>query len=195
LNDAGSIGEACGIFRFIRIDSFPLNPAMIVDISSVNSEQTIISVAELAREIWTQHFTPIIGEPQVEYMLNRFQSVEAISSQLKDGFGYFLARVKNVPVGYGAVMPELNKKRMLLSKLYVKASARGGGVGRKLVDFIEEKCKSQDVNTIRLTVNRFNSDSIAWYKRRGFVVVEEAKKDIGGGFYMDDFIMEKSLNR
>ena len=32
------------------------------------------------------------------------------------------------------------------------------------------------------------------YERRGFNTIDEVKKDIGGGFYMDDYIMEKILS-
>jgi len=31
-------------------------------------------VVEIAQEIWPEHYTPIIGLEQVEYMLNNFHS-------------------------------------------------------------------------------------------------------------------------
>ena len=31
------------------------------------------------------------------------------------------------------------------------------------------------------------------YKHRGFIIVDKVKKDIGGGFFMDDYLMEKSI--
>ncbi|NCA83730.1 MAG: GNAT family N-acetyltransferase, partial [Opitutae bacterium] len=53
----------------------------------VESAEPIAAVAALAREIWTQHYVPIIGAAQVEYMLEKFQSAEAIARQLA-GEGY-----------------------------------------------------------------------------------------------------------
>ncbi|MEM9329381.1 MAG: hypothetical protein AAGA85_27215 [Bacteroidota bacterium] len=44
-----------------------------------------------------------------------------------------------------------------------------------------------------LTVNKFNIDTIAWYERRGFVKREEVKMDIGGGYFMDDYVMQMDL--
>lgn len=38
----------------------------------VDRREQIAAVAALAREIWTQHYTPIIGAAQVAYMLERF---------------------------------------------------------------------------------------------------------------------------
>ena len=37
----------------------------------VERPEQIAAVAELAEEIWTQHYTPIIGPAQVLYMLEK----------------------------------------------------------------------------------------------------------------------------
>jgi len=42
----------------------------------------------LAREIWTDHYVPIIGQAQVDYMLDTFQREEAIAAQLAGGYEY-----------------------------------------------------------------------------------------------------------
>lgn len=39
-------------------------------------------------------------------------------------------------------------------------------------------------------MNRFNSHTIDIYRHFGFTVIREEKNDIGGGYYMDDYIME-----
>lgn len=62
-----------------------------------------------------------------------------------------------------------------------------------MLDFIEARCKTSGFVTLWLTVNRFNNGPIEWYKRHGFVIVDEVKKDIGQGFFMDDFILEKRI--
>jgi len=49
----------------------------------VTTDNEIQAVATLANEIWHQHFTPIIGIAQVEYMVEKFQSYPAISNQIK----------------------------------------------------------------------------------------------------------------
>ena len=42
-------------------------------------------------------------------------------------------------------------------------------------------------------MNRFNEKAIGAYRRNGYAIRQELKTDIGGGFVMDDFIMEKRL--
>ena len=167
---------------------------MSVEIIHVSTPDDIAVVERLAREIWSQHFTPIIGASQVEYMLGQFQSAEAISSQINSGWEYYLAMVDNGSVGYAGLVPDISNKRLMLSKIYVRKSARRKGVGKSILDFVERKCSLDGLDTLWLTVNRFNYGPISWYEKCGFVTVDEVKKDIGGGYYMDDYIMEKNIN-
>ena len=73
----------------------------------VESPEQIAAVAALAREIWMQHYIPIIGAAQVEYMLAKFQSAEAIARQIaEEGYEYYLAP----GAGYLALVPDVAKK-------------------------------------------------------------------------------------
>ena len=98
-----------------------------VEMQPVVSTTDCLATANLAQQIWRQHFTPIIGEAQVEYMLAKFQSADAIAAQIESGWEYYIAKLDDEPVGYTALVPEPDKQKMMLSKLYVKLSARGPG--------------------------------------------------------------------
>lgn len=52
--------------------------------------------------IWREHFTPIIGEKQVDYMLDKFQSAPAIAEQIRQGYLYFALMSDNRQIGYTA---------------------------------------------------------------------------------------------
>ncbi len=95
---------------------------MSVEIVAVSTNEDIERVAKLAREIWTQHFTPIIGEGQVEYMLTNFQSYDTIKSQISSGSKYYLAKVENEWVGYAGIISDKSTNKMMLSKIYIKDS-------------------------------------------------------------------------
>ena len=166
---------------------------MSVEIVNVSTNDCIDCVVTLAREIWTQHFTPIIGESQVKYMLMKFQSADAIKSQISGGSKYYLAKVENEWVGYICLIPDLDNHKMILSKIYVKKSMRGKGLGKSMLDHAEKICASEKFSSLLLTVNKFNDAPISWYKRHGFLLIDEVKKDIGSGFFMDDYIMEKTV--
>lgn len=159
----------------------------------VKSAEDIAEVVRLAREIWGEHYVPIIGQEQVDYMLDKFQGESAITGQLAEGYEYFLASRDEQNAGYAAVVPDDARSSCLLSKIYVRKSLRGLGIGKEMLRFVEEMCRRRGITRIRLTVNRHNADSIAWYERMGFRNAGPMVQDIGDGFVMDDFLMEKNI--
>ena len=160
-------------------------------IESATDKEQIAIVAALAEEIWHEHFTPIIGKSQVEYMLEMFQSEQAIGEQVKSGFLYYLVKTNNRDVGYFGVYQ--TDEGLLLSKFYIRSSERGKGLGRRAMIFIESLAKQRNVTRIILTVNKYNSDTIEAYKKLGFQITESIVQDIGNGFIMDDYRMEKAI--
>ena len=161
-----------------------------MNLERVENVEQIAAVAALAREIWTEHYVPIIGAAQVEYMLGRFQSEAAIARQIAaEGYEYHLAP----EAGYLALVPDLARKSVLLSKIYVQAGVRGTGLGRGLMAFAEARCAELGCTELWLTVNRNNAGSIAFYERMGFRKTQELVTDIGGGFAMDDWRMAKRM--
>ena len=63
----------------------------MIEITNVRSSEQIGTVARLADTIWREHYVPIIGGAQVDYMLKRFQSIQAITEQVEHGHNYLLA--------------------------------------------------------------------------------------------------------
>lgn len=145
----------------------------------------------LAKTVWTQHYTPIIGERQVAYMLKKFQSASAIEDQVEKGIFYYLLLFKDRPVGYFS----FSKKGdfLFLSKLYVLNAARGKGVGKAALSFLESHARELGLKKIKLTVNKDNTHSIRAYEKMGFFNLEGIVQDIGHGYVMDDYVMEKIL--
>jgi ribosomal protein S18 acetylase RimI-like enzyme len=160
---------------------------------SACSGDTTAEVTRLACEIWEEYYVPIIGQQQVNYMLEKFQSEQAITEQLGKGYNYYLATREGQRAGYLAVVPDNDKPRLMISKLYVLKAYRGSGIGKDMLLFIESLAISRGVKTIWLTVNKGNAQSIAWYSRRGFRNDGPIVMDIGGGYVMDDYRMEKAL--
>jgi len=148
-------------------------------------------IESLAKEIWTEHYVPIIGKAQVEYMLCRFQSKHAVLEQIDNGALYFLMQENDVFVGYMAVYAK--KQELFLSKIYVRSSERSKGYGRSAVQFAETIAKERALAKIVLTVNKHNTNTIHVYEKMGFKKTGSIVQDIGDGFFMDDFAMEKDI--
>lgn len=158
----------------------------------VKTDLGIQEVSSLAKMIWEQHYTPIIGGAQVRYMLEHLQSIEAIKIQIQEkNYVYYLLKEDEKNVGYIGI--QLQKDSIFLSKLYIKEEFRKKGIATYAFQFVEQYAKENKLRKIWLTVNRHNTHTIAIYLKKGFVRVREEQADIGGGYIMDDYIMEKSL--
>lgn len=169
----------------------------MIEFQPVISQENTSEVSRLARIIWQEHYLAIIGQEQVDYMLEKFQSKTVITQQLDQGYEYYLILYQGQSTGYAAVapIPDSIPPKLLLSKIYIEKHLRGRGLGKKTLKFAEELCRKRGFTTIRLTVNKNNSHSIEWYKRMGFTNIESIVQDIGCGFVMDDFIMEKTVSQ
>lgn len=157
-------------------------------IMPVTNMELVYSVYAVADAIWHQHYTPIIGEEQVDYMVEKFLSPDAIAEQINSGYEYFLYSYDYTFAGFAAILEKDGE--LFLSKLYVDEEFRGKGIGKYMFQKFVEICKMRNLKKIWLTCNRNNVNSLAFYEHLGFQKVREEVTDIGEGYVMDDFILE-----
>lgn len=160
---------------------------------SVTDMKLISSLSKIADEIWHEHFVPIIGEAQVDYMLEKFLSPNALKKQIDEGYEYFLISYEEALVGFTGIHVE--KRSMFLSKLYVHKNFRGKRISTWVFQQLVKICKEKNLDKIWLTCNRYNSNTLAVYDHLGFKIVREEAADIGNGFVMDDYILEYEITQ
>ncbi len=156
------------------------------------SEAELMAIETLAATIWRHHYTPIIGAKQVEYMLQKFQSLATMQQQLEEGYEYYGAYAYSRLLGYLAFRQQGDA--LFLSKIYLESNARGKGYGRHMIDFVTKQARQRRLAAIRLTVNKYNTQAIAAYLKMGFEKVRPLIIDIGGGFVMDDYEMRLQVD-
>ncbi len=122
-------------------------------------------------------------------MVEKFQSKRAISEQIESGYSYYLLKAGGDYVGYTGICPK--EDELFLSKLYIRASQRGKGFGREAIEFLDDLAREKGLGRITLTVNKDNTDTIKAYEKLGFANLGVLVQDIGSGFVMDDYKMEK----
>lgn len=150
------------------------------------------TVAEVATTVWREAFKGIVPDDQVEYMLGKFQSYDAIRNYvLEEGYTYLMIREGSRVVGYAAYVPEGD--RLFLSKIYILKEFRHQGRTSAVFDHLREVARALGLRAVYLTVNRDNSASISVYEHEGFETVESRDTPIGDGFYMYDFVMEMKV--
>ena len=158
-----------------------------------DTDEQIKEVASLAEIIWNEHFTPIIGKKQVDYMVAKFQSYPALKEQIADGYEYYQLFDNGEFCGYTGIHPG-EDNRLFLSKLYIKKECRGRHLATQAFSFLKKLCKERGYSAIWLTCNKHNNNSLTVYRHLGFETIDTHEADIGGGFIMDDYIMEYRLS-
>jgi GNAT superfamily N-acetyltransferase len=165
----------------------------LIEVKAVRDSSEIENVAGLAREIWYEHYVPIIGRAQVDYMVPKFQSAPAIAEQLAGGFEYFLIALNGMHAGYFAIRRQPAEQSLFISKLYVRKDMRGRGLARHALGFIDSLCRQSALKIMWLTVNKANP-AVDAYGQLGFKNIADVVADIGNGFVMDDYRMEKAVD-
>ena len=142
-------------------------------LTPVHTDKQIQEISNLASVIWHEHFTPIIGIQQVEYMLEKFQSFHALKEQMETGYEYFQIFDNTEFCGY-----------------YLKKEARNRHLSTKTIQYLKTLCQKRGLSSIWLTCNKYNTNTLAVYHHLGFETVRSQVADIGNGYVMDDYILE-----
>jgi ribosomal protein S18 acetylase RimI-like enzyme len=151
-------------------------------------------VARLAHVIWHAHYPGIISAEQIDYMLARGYALDALATFLdRADRGLELVFCGDAMAGFAAWYVTGQADEAKLDKLYVLQSYQQLGLGRRLVARVEAFARAAGAATLILNVNKQNAKAIAAYDRSGFGLRASVTVPIGNGFFMDDFVMEKSL--
>jgi ribosomal protein S18 acetylase RimI-like enzyme len=147
-------------------------------------------IRQLADNIWREHYISIITMEQIDFMLSKMYSAESLLEQMREGHTFTLVYEKEKPLGYISLNTK-DYKHYFLYKFYVEVSDQGKGIGSALLNHTLKELEAAE--SIELTVNRQNYKSINFYFKHGFVIKEVADFDIGGGYFMNDFVMIKKI--
>ena len=153
----------------------------------------INTIGFLAYQIWPVTYKDILTLDQLQYMLNLIYSPASLRKQMTVSQHLFLlAELDEEPVGFASYSRIDEPSTYKLQKLYVRTDIQGKGLGKALLEYVEETVKEAGGNKMHLNVNRFNKARL-FYEKMGYMVIKEEDVDIGNGYLMNDFVMEKKL--
>lgn len=148
-------------------------------------------VAALAAEIWYEHYPAIITLAQIAYMLGERYAAGRLYDELaRPGIWWDKLLIDGGLRGFSSYFLAQRPATMKLDKLYVHASCRRRGLGGMLIARAIDEARRQGCSRLELAVNKHNTLAIQAYRKHGFEVADAVVKDIGGGFVMDDYVME-----
>jgi GNAT superfamily N-acetyltransferase len=149
-------------------------------------------IQHIAFEVWPKAYGDIPSAAQLNYMLDLIYSEASLKKQIAGGHQFTLAYDDTGPVGF-ASFSETEPGIYKLQKLYVLSNQQGKGTSKLLVTHVLDAVTTRGSTALRLNVNRHNKAK-AFYERFGFEVIKEEDIDIGNGYLMNDYVMEKRLN-
>lgn len=152
------------------------------------------TLCALARAVWRHHYPPIIGAAQTEYMLAQRYDPARIRDELANGTVWWdTVRERDVLLAFAASFAVPEDRAMQIDKLYVHPERQRAGLGGALIEHVRQRAEQLGLEKLVLAVNKGNASAITAYHKHGFRIARPSVTDIGGGFVMDDYLMEKLL--
>ncbi|HCL05107.1 MAG TPA: N-acetyltransferase [Chitinophagaceae bacterium] len=165
-----------------------MQPALLIREAIAADIPAIRAIAEFT---WPEAYGKIISEQQIRYMLDMIYNDTALLEQMQKGHQFYIAEYQDQPIGFASVSLE-GEEGCKLNKLYILPDIQKTGAGKALLQEVFNYTRSKQQTRLFLQVNKENKAK-DFYSKMGFVIEKEYKLDIGGGFFMDDYIMSTKV--
>ncbi len=164
-----------------------------MELIEINNNQIQI-IIDLANQIWPIAYSDIITKAQIDYMLNLIYNKSTLQTQMQNGQRFYVLFDALKPIGYLSIEHDYKKSLITkIHKVYLLTEYQGKGLGKFLLNKVEEISKINNQDYMILNVNK-NNKARFFYESQGFKIVKEEIIDIGNGYVMDDYVMEKKIN-
>ncbi|MDW8850548.1 GNAT family N-acetyltransferase [Flavobacterium sp. MMLR14_040] len=154
----------------------------------------IKTIQEITNITWPITYGEILSQTQLDYMLGLFYSDEALTKQIKnkEQLFYLISDTESTIGFIGIEHHYKNEAITKIHKIYLLPETQGKGIGKTVIDEIAKMALENHSTTLVLNVNRFNS-ALSFYKKIGFEIKETVDIEIGNGYLMEDYVMEKKF--
>lgn len=161
-----------------------VQPAALKDIPAI---QHIVAVS------WPATYGEILSADQLTYMIDLFYRDDALKEQMTAGHQFFILREEGKDTALGFIdIEKCSASVCKLHKIYLLPTLQGKGYGKVLMNFALRQGQKMGGRLLKLNVNRYNK-ARGFYEHMGFAIDETVDNPIGQGYYMNDYIMVKSL--
>ncbi len=152
-------------------------------------------IQKLAHRIWPEVYPGIITQAQIDYMLTVWYHPSAMAREMETRGTWFalIEVVGHGSVGYVSFERYAGTDICFINKLYLLPEMHGRGLGAAALEWVRDRAREMGCTHLQLRVNKANSPAIRAYQRAGFTFLDDVCTDIGSGFVMDDFRMEKPV--
>lgn len=162
-----------------------INEASIADIQTIQA---------IAHTTWPLTYGTILSKEQLDYMMDMIYSEAALIKQIQNKEQlFYIAYEENKALAFVGIEHHYKNEAVTrVHKIYILPETQGKGIGKKLIDFVEKSAKENHSKALSLNVNRFNK-ALHFYQKIGFKIIAEENIEIGNGYLMEDYTMEKEI--
>ncbi|MCA5005366.1 GNAT family N-acetyltransferase [Sphingobacterium bovistauri] len=147
-------------------------------------------IHRLAHQIYFPTYKGILTPNQMEFMLEKSYSIEALQQSMQNDQDFYIAYYHHKPIGFIGLKIK-DSQILRIEKLYLLPETQGRGVGNGLINFAISQAKEMNRSILELNVNRGNK-AYYFYLKMNFKVVQEI--DIPYyGYVLDDYVMQLCL--
>jgi len=169
---------------------------MRLDIMPIATVKQVIDMEQAAKHIWIDYYRDIFSPDQIQYMLKKFHSREAIEQQIQDGMIYIMLMFGNETIGYASYY--LEDDILQMPRLCIKKEYRRKGLAKQVIEHVELFFLSKEhgfsyVKKIQHNISVKNKTAIAIYEHLGFYKKKRVTVDFGNGYFSEDYVMEKRI--
>ena len=165
---------------------------MIQFIRMTADEKDIRSIQNLALVTFPATYSSIISAEQIDFMMDMMYSETVLRRELEGGVTFLMLLADGTPAGFVSFGKQDDEGLFHLHKIYLLPEFQGLGYGREMFLKAEREMRSKRGKGFERNVNRHNK-ALDFYKKMGMSIDRSGDFDIGGGFYMNDYIMRKEL--
>ena len=167
---------------------------MTTEFESISGSLDIIKTSCLANRIFGQHFTPMMPRPQIDYLLDTYNSFNAINERITSGgYKYYGILCDNRPVGFFAFVPRLGDA-VEITEIGVIKKQRGKGCCKKALEFITAQAKEKGAKTVKIKIDKKNETALGAFKALGMQEIGEEQAKLMGDFYVEQTILALDIS-
>lgn len=150
-------------------------------------------IQSIAYQTWPETYGQILSKAQLNFMLDKFYALDFLKLNSDNNQLFYIIEENQKPIGFIGIEHNFEGKLLTkIHKLYVLPNNQGKGIGKLIISFIADLAKKSQSECLILNVNRFNKATI-FYQKTGFKIIQEVNIEIGNGYLMEDFVMEKQI--
>ncbi len=151
------------------------------------TKENIHEIPKLASIILPETYESIMSLNQINYILKLYYQEEAIINQIENNYNFEIIYENNYAIGFFSY--KIFNDFLQLDSIYILNKYQNKGILKKVIKYLEEKFNKP---YIEIKISKYNI-SLEYFKKINFIITNDKTTNIGQGYYLSDYIMQKKI--